>query len=71
MILADRHGSRVSFSGLESALSEPDTQVLLFGKEEARPGRRMGVALACGDHRADAQAKADRSAGAVRLQIEA
>ena len=71
VILADRHGSRVSFSGLESALSEPDTQVLLFGKEEARPGRRMGVALACGDHRADAQAKADRSAGAVTLQIEA
>ena len=71
VILADRHGSRVSFSGLGSALSEPDTQVLLFGKEEARPGRRMGVALACGDHRADAQAKADRSAAAVTLQIEA
>jgi hypothetical protein len=30
----------------------------------------MGVALACGDQRADAQAKADRSAGAVTLQIE-
>ena len=71
VILADRHGSRVSFSGLGSALSEPDTQVLLFGKEEARPGRRMGVALACGEHRADAQAKADRSADAVTLQIEA
>ena len=71
VILADRHGSLVSFSGLESALSEPDTQVLLFGKEEARPGRRMGVALACGDHRADAQARADRSAAAVTLQIEA
>ena len=70
VILADRHGSQVSFNGLESALSEPDTQVLLFGKAEARPGRRMGVALACGDQRADAQAKADRSAAAVTLQIE-
>ena len=70
VILADRHGSRVTFNGLEKALSEPDTRVLLFGKEEARPGRRMGVALACADQRHEAQAKADRSAGAVTLQIE-
>ena len=70
VILADRHGERVTFSGLEQALSEPDTQVLLFGKAEARPGRRMGVALALGERRTDAQARADRSADAVTLQIE-
>ena len=70
VILADRHGERVTFSGLEQALSEPDTQVLLFGKAEARPGRRMGVALALGQRRTDAQARADRSADAVTLQIE-
>lgn len=29
VILADRHGSQVSYNGLDSALSEPDTQVLL------------------------------------------
>ena len=45
VILADRHGSQVSFNGLESALSEPDTQVLLFGKAEARPGRRIGCSV--------------------------
>ena len=70
VILADRHGERVTFSGLEQALSEPDTQVLLFGKAKARPGRRMGVALALGERRTDAQARADRSADAVTLQIE-
>ena len=70
VILADRHGERVTFSGLEKALSEPETQVLLFGKAEARPGRRMGVALALGERRTDAQARADRSADAVTLQIE-
>ena len=70
VILADRHGERVIFSGLEQALSEPDTQVLLFGKAQARPGRRMGVALALGQQRAEAQARADRSAAAVNLLIK-
>ena len=70
VILADRHGERVTFSGLEQALSEPDTQVLLFGKAQARPGRRMGVALALGQQRAEAQARADRSAAAVNLLIK-
>jgi phosphoribosylglycinamide formyltransferase 2 len=70
VILADRHGSQVTFNGLEQALREPDTNVLLFGKAEARPGRRMGVALARGSDRADAQARADRSAASVTVQIE-
>jgi len=70
VILADRHGERVTYSGLEQALSEPDTQVLLFGKAQARPGRRMGVALALGPRRAEAQARADRSAAAVNLLIK-
>ena len=70
VILADRHGSRVSFEGLEEALGQPDTNVLLFGKAQPRPGRRMGVALARGKDRTEAQAKADRSAAAVTLQIE-
>ena len=60
----------MTFSGLEQALSEPDTQVLLFGKAQARPGRRMGVALALGPRRAEAQARADRSAAAVNLLIK-
>lgn len=44
VILAETAGERVAFDGLAAALEEPDTQVLLFGKPEARPQRRMGVA---------------------------
>ena len=70
VILADSHGSRVTYSGMEEALKESETNVFLFGKRDARPGRRMGVALARGEHQAEARAKADRSAAAVHLQIE-
>ena len=70
VILADKHGSRVTYSGMEKALQESETSVFLFGKRDARPGRRMGVALARGEHQAEARAKADRSAAAVHLHIE-
>ena len=70
VILADSHGSRVTYSGMKEALKESETSVFLFGKRDARPGRRMGGALARGEHQAEARAKADRSAAAVRLQIE-
>ena len=34
------------FENVEAALTEPDTQIRLFGKPEVRGKRRMGVALA-------------------------
>jgi phosphoribosylglycinamide formyltransferase 2 len=42
------HGTsdNVSFTGLEDALSEPDTQLRLFGKPDVSGERRMGVCLA-------------------------
>ena len=46
VILADRAMNSVEYDGVEQALATPDTRVLLFGKPDARPGRRMGVALA-------------------------
>ena len=70
VILAERHGSKVTYTGLEEALKESETSVVLFGKREARPGRRMGVAVARGEHLAEARAKADRSAAAIQLQID-
>ena len=57
----------MTYDGIEAALREPDTQVLLFGKPNARPGRRMGVALARGEHLALARAKADRAAACVKV----
>jgi phosphoribosylglycinamide formyltransferase 2 len=49
------------------ALAAPDTQVLLFGKPDARPNRRMGVALARGDSEAQARQRADAAAALIRV----
>lgn len=67
VILASEAGATVRYSGVAEALAEPDTQVLLFGKPEARPQRRMGVALARAASEAEARARADRAAGQVRV----
>jgi phosphoribosylglycinamide formyltransferase 2 len=56
------------YAGLEEALAVPETQVLLFGKPEARPWRRMGVALARGQDEAEARRRADGAAAAVRVE---
>ena len=67
VILADQALESVSYDGIPEALQEDDTQVLLFGKPDARAGRRMGVALARGEHLAEARSKADRAASRVKV----
>ena len=67
VILADESMPSVTYTGLEQALKEADTQVLLFGKPNARPGRRMGVALACDTEMTAARAKADRAAACITV----
>ena len=67
VILADESMPSVTYTGLEQALKEADTQVLLFGKPNARPGRRMGVALACDTEMTAARAKADRAAACIKV----
>jgi phosphoribosylglycinamide formyltransferase 2 len=65
VILAGEHLSSVAYTGVAAALAEPDTTVLLFGKPEARPHRRMGVALARGTDLGEARERADRAAARV------
>jgi len=67
VILAERQSESVAFSGLEEALADTDVQVLLFGKPDARPYRRMGVALARGADLDDARQKADQAAGKIQV----
>ena len=67
VILAETHLDSVAFDGIEQALTEANTQLLLFGKPTARPGRRMGVALATGDDQREAQTKADHAAACVNV----
>ena len=70
VVLANDHMDTVNFTGVEEALREPDTQLLLFGKPTARPGRRMGVALALDTDVTRAKAKADRSAACVKVKMD-
>ena len=67
VVLAEATGSEVRYDGVAEALAIPETQVLLFGKAEARPLRRMGVALARGDNEALARERADNAAGLIRV----
>ncbi|MGB1416965.1 MAG: formate-dependent phosphoribosylglycinamide formyltransferase [Synechococcus sp.] len=67
VILADRSLPSVQYKGVEQALETPDTQVLLFGKPDARPGRRMGVALAKAASVEAARAQADRAAACISV----
>ncbi len=67
VILADRQADRITYTGVDQALSEPGVDVRLFGKETSRPYRRMGVALAIGETAAAAREKATRAAGCVKL----
>jgi phosphoribosylglycinamide formyltransferase 2 len=68
VILAPEEAAGVLYTGVERALAVPDTQVLLFGKPDARPQRRMGVALARGSSETEARARADQAAAAVQVR---
>lgn len=69
VILPEGDSFEVSYSGLENALAQPDTQIRLFGKPELKGRRRMGVALANAESIEGARAKAARSAAAVKVDI--
>lgn len=45
VILAGAEGSNPVFTGVENVLSQPKTDIRLFGKPTTRPYRRMGVVL--------------------------
>jgi phosphoribosylglycinamide formyltransferase 2 len=71
VILAAGHGSPVSYSGVAEALQGDETEVLLFGKADARPQRRMGVALARGSSTDEARRRADAAAACITVHIGA
>lgn len=56
----------ISFTGLEQAMSIPNTDLRLFGKPESFTRRRMGVALAYGNSIEDARSRAQQSASTVK-----
>jgi phosphoribosylglycinamide formyltransferase 2 len=67
VILANESSDHISFTGLESALAVPNTEIRLFGKPNTRPYRRMGVALAKGQDAIEARQKATAAASKVTI----
>ncbi len=67
VILAAAAGENVVYAGLELALEQPESEVRLFGKPQAYPGRRMGVALAGADSVEQARARATAAAAAIKV----
>ena len=68
VILAAEASHEVVFDGLAEALLVPETKVRLFGKPEARPGRRMGVALSSGRDTVEARDRAKQAAHSVIIR---
>lgn len=67
VILAQEHSSEINFSNVSEALTEPDTDLRLFGKPDSRPYRRLGVALAKAETTELARKKAFKVANAISV----
>ena len=67
VILASQKTSNIAFTGLEDALSQPNTGVFIFGKPSSTEGRRMGVAVANAETLDEAKIKADKAAQSVQF----
>ncbi len=67
VILATETSDSIHFTGVAAALSTPDVDIRLFGKPDARPYRRMGVALAQAETTTLARAKAVTAASQITI----
>lgn len=69
VILVEGESNKTAFGNLAQALTQPDTDLRLFGKPEVSGKRRMGVALARGDSIEQAKNKALTAASAVSVEL--
>ncbi|MEH2059762.1 MAG: formate-dependent phosphoribosylglycinamide formyltransferase [Nostoc sp.] len=67
VILASEKSDSIAFTGVADALSEKDVDIRLFGKPNAHPYRRMGVALAKGVNVEEAREKATKAARKITI----
>lgn len=71
VILASGKLDAIVYTGVAEALSEKDVDIKLFGKPNAHPYRRMGVALAKGTNIQQAREKAIAAASKIKLESRA
>jgi len=69
VILPTGSSEQVQFHQLDKALSQPDTQIRLFGKPTINGRRRMGVALARATTIEEAIEKANQCAATVEVEM--
>lgn len=67
-MLVKGNSNNIQFYHIEKALTDPDTQLRLFGKPEVKGSRRMGVGLARGRDIQEARDKALRVATSVSIK---
>jgi len=65
VVLVEGDSLHIEYNDVDKALTEPDTQVRLFGKPEVVHRRRMGVALALGKDIEEAKQKAIKASNAI------
>jgi len=68
-VLVEGESAKVQFGNLGEVLSQPDTQIRLFGKPSVSGQRRMAVTLARGADIQEARAKALKAASAMEIAL--
>lgn len=68
-VVVEGDSNCVEFENLEKVLSEPSTQIRIFGKPEVHGHRRMGVILAKGATVEEARAKAERAYNKLSVKV--
>lgn len=68
-VVVEGESQNIVFSGLEDALSIPDTSIRIFGKPEVSGHRRMAVLLARGNSVEEARQKVQDMAKKIKVEI--
>ena len=68
-VVVEGDSDRVVFGNLEKVLSQPDTQMRIFGKPEVRGHRRMAVLLARGKDIKEAREKTARAYAELEVSV--
>lgn len=68
-VVVEGKSENIRFGNLDQALSEPDTQLRLFGKPAVAGKRRMAVTLARASNVEEAREKARQAAGKIDIKL--
>ena len=70
VVLAESTGSNPQYVGVEDAVTEPCTDIRIFGKPTTRPYRRMAVTLAYDQLGSDIEALKEKAiANAAKVKV--